>query len=71
MMTASQTPDPKILEVCSRIEQVLLEIRGNDNAAVATRLQIEEAIETAYEIAYARPRQECIILPWPSPAART
>lgn len=65
MMTATDTPDPKILEVCNKIEQALTFICGNDSHAVATRLQIEEAVETAYEIAYTRPRQECIIIPWP------
>jgi hypothetical protein len=65
MMTAFQMPDPQILEVCGKIEQALFVIHGDDSHAVTTRLQIEEAIETAYEIAYSRPRQECIILPWP------
>jgi len=71
MMTASQAPDPEvILEVCSRIEQALLVIPGNDSQAIATRLQIEEAIETAYEIAYTRQQHTCTILPWPHKLSR-
>jgi hypothetical protein len=50
----ASTPDPGLLHAIDRLEQSLVALRTDRQDEALLRTKIEEAIETGYEVAYAR-----------------
>ena len=51
----ASTPDPGLLHAIDKLEQSLVTLRTDRQDEALLRTKIEEAIETGYEVAYARP----------------
>ena len=65
------THQSQLLGTIGQIERSLSALRLSDDAELRLRLRIEEAIETGYEVVYARPvrRASATVIAFPSRAA--